>query len=456
MPQGVVHRRFAVAGRMLQNPQILASSHPRCVPALQLVISHAKTAIGKQVLAEAVVLKSARFSHQLIDDVPIVDGVLVAAYQPRQRLDVLPRVPNFHAISVELDIDFLADQAAVDRVGIAVNVNQAPRVHTHRRNSQAALLPLGRKRPEQGPFFGVPLMTRGVARGDNVLQKPHVLLAAGKVAAATQVQGLVHGRLEVSMRRLAVAVLVRLADVDPLARQAVVFQQTQVPRLKFAFGRQVVDRRGETIAAMPTRHAPQFPQRVLQAVGQGLERFRRAHRHRLPVRVGQHEVIDQVVERLTENRDSQRVHVGEVRSRQIPRVMHLLEHHRAGRAEQRSPLLDTPLERAAVARVQLPRMLALEPVEQRLRLQTRLRLQPGLSQRPQFRQRIPPGAIGAAPLLGAGKRSQRAILACRLLVHSSPPGCHRQPVLRIQIPKQLPYLSIRDHRKPPGGKELRI
>lgn len=41
-------------------------------------------------------------------------------------------------------------------------------------------------------------------------------------------------------------------------------------------------------------------------------------------------------------------------------------------------------------------------------------------------------------------------------VHPSPPGRHRQPLLGIQVPKQLPYLSIRDHRKPPVGEELRV
>lgn len=99
---------------------------------MQPVIRHPKAAVGEQVLAITVVLKGTRLAHQLIDDVPIVDRVLVAPHQPRQRVDLSSRVPDFHAIGMQPGLDFLADQAAVDRVGVAVNVDQASRVHAHR------------------------------------------------------------------------------------------------------------------------------------------------------------------------------------------------------------------------------------------------------------------------------------------------------------------------------------
>lgn len=109
----------------------------------------------------------------------------------------------------------------------------------------------------------MPFAPGRVAGGDHLLQKPQVFLAAGEVPAATQEQSLVHGRLEMSVGRFGVAVLVGLANVNPLARQAVVFQEPSIAALKLAFGRQVVDRRGEAVAAMPARHSPEFPQCVL-------------------------------------------------------------------------------------------------------------------------------------------------------------------------------------------------
>jgi hypothetical protein len=62
-----------------------------------------------------------------------------------------------------------------------------------------------------------------------------------------------------SMRRLAVAVLVRLANVDAFAGQAIMVQQTAIAGLKLALGRQVVDRRTVTIAGMAPGHAAKLP-----------------------------------------------------------------------------------------------------------------------------------------------------------------------------------------------------
>ncbi len=347
----------------------------------QPVVGQAKAAVGEQILAIAVVLKGARLPHQLIDEVTIVDRVLVAPHQPRQRIDLGSCVPDLHAVGIQPGFDFLANQAAVDRVGIAVHVDQAPRVHAHP-HPQTAILPLRREWPEDGQFLGVPLLPGRVARGDHRLEKSQVFLAAGEVPAATQVQGLVHRGLEVPMRRLAVAVLMRLADVDPLARQAIMLQEPLVAGLKFAFGRQVVDRRAQAVAAVPPGHSSQFPERVLEAVGQRLERLRDAQGHRLPVRVGEHEVIRQMLESLAEDRDSQGVHAGEIRGRQVTRVMHLAEHDGARQTGRGPPLPDATLKRAAVARDQLPGMLLLEPVEQRLGPQAGLRFQPGLGPLP--------------------------------------------------------------------------
>jgi hypothetical protein len=169
-----------------------------------------------------------------------------------------------------------------------------------------------------------------------------------------------------SVGRLAVAILMRLADVDPLAREAVMFQEPTIAGLKLAFGREVVDRRAQAVAAVPPWHSSEFPERVLEAVGQGLERLRSAERHRFPIRVREHEVIRQMLESLAEDGDSQGVHAGEIRGRQVTGVMHLAEHDRACRTGRGPPLLDATLERAAVALRQLPGTLALEPVEQRL------------------------------------------------------------------------------------------
>ena len=168
------------------------------------------------------------------------------------------------------------------------------------------------------------------------------------------------------MRRLGVAVLVRLSHIDALARQAVVRQQVAITGLELACRRQVVDRGAQTVAAMPRGHATQFPQRVLQAVGQSFERLRSAHRHRFPVRVGQHEVIDHVIEPLARDGDAECVHRREVGGGEITRLMDLPEHDGLARSMRRSPLPHATLEGATMRIEKLIRMRLLEPVEERL------------------------------------------------------------------------------------------
>ena len=100
------------------------------------------------------------------------------------------------------------------------------------------------------------------------------------------------------MRRFDIAVLVGLSGIDPLADQAVVRQQIAVSGLKFPRRRVVVHRGGQAVAPMPSRHTTECVQSVLQSIGECLERFGHADAHRLPVRVGENEMVNHVVEGL--------------------------------------------------------------------------------------------------------------------------------------------------------------
>jgi hypothetical protein len=352
---------------MLQNSQVLARGGFRRALLSQPVAGHAKAAVGEQVLAVAVVLEGAGLAHQLVDDVPVVDRVLVSPDQSRQRLDPRLGMPDLHAIGVQAGLDLVPNQSAVNRVDVAMDMDQASRVHAHG-DPLATVQPLRRQGGKRGELLRVPLSAAGVPRRHHLLNERLIILAAGEVAAAAEQKRLVEGRLEVPVRRLVVPVLVRLADVDPLARQAVMLQQAAVARLKLAWRGQVVDRRREAVAAMAPRSAAQLPEGVLQPIRQRLERLGEAQGHRLPVRPGQHEVVHQVLEGPSEERDLQRVHAGEVGGRQIAGEMHLAEHDLAWRAGGGSPLPHAPLEGASLAVSETFRQLLLEPVKERLGL----------------------------------------------------------------------------------------
>ena len=76
------------------------------------------------------------------------------------------------------------------------------------------------------------------------------------------------------------------------------------------------------------RHAPELPERVLQAGGQGRETLAaQDHLGVLPAGVDKREVIDQVVQGLPCNRHAQLVGIEEVGHALPPRLMGLAEDH---------------------------------------------------------------------------------------------------------------------------------
>jgi hypothetical protein len=147
------------------------------------------------------------------------------------------------------------------------------------------------------------------------VHKLRVRLPAGKIPAAAQHQRLVQRLLETPVPLFDVPVLVGMVRLDLLAAQTVMSQQRLITLAELLALRQVVHRRAQAIGPVPSRHTPQFPQGILQAFAQTLEALREADRQRLPIRVSQHEVINQMLERLPLDGHAQVIHVREVRRR---------------------------------------------------------------------------------------------------------------------------------------------
>jgi len=170
----------------------------------------------------------------------------------------------------------------------------------------------GRQLAEAGLFLSELVGSRGVPLVHQSAEELFVLFTAGEVAAPAQQERLIDGGLQVAVRRFDVAVLMRLAGIGPLRLDLVVVHQVAITRAKLAILGEVVHRCAEAVAAVPARHAAQLPQRFLESAAERLERLREADRDKLPIRVREREVIQQVVEWLAGDRDAQRVHVREV------------------------------------------------------------------------------------------------------------------------------------------------
>lgn len=184
LSQCVIHRRFVLAGGLLEDPQIRARAHRRRVFLAQPIVGQAETAVGEQVLAIPIVFESAGLADQSINDVPIVDRVLVTTHQTRQRVHLTARMPDLDAVRIEPGFHLLADQAAVDGIHVAMDADQAPWADTHF-HAQAAVQTLFRQRLQQRPLFLVPPTTRGVPFSHDVPQERQQLVMAGEVAAAS-------------------------------------------------------------------------------------------------------------------------------------------------------------------------------------------------------------------------------------------------------------------------------
>jgi hypothetical protein len=411
---------------------------------------------GEQILAIDVLGKGPGLADQRVDDVPVIDGVLARTRQPRHALDHDARMPHLHLLDADHHLHLPADQPAGDRVRVPQDLDRAARPYRNLRHPPTGFQPMGRKRTQHGHFFRQPLLPVRIPRGHEFLKEPLVLFPAGEVAAATQPQGLIHRLLEVPVRRFGVAVLVRLADVDPLSLQAVVRQEVLITLAKLPFFGEVVHCRRETVAAVPSRNSSQFPQRVLQALAQSLEGLRRAERNRLPVRVRQREVERQVGERLAGQRHFQAVHVREIGGRQVSRMMDLSEHHRLVRALESPPRTDPSLEGSTLTVGELPPVLLLQPMKQRDRLQGGILVQQFRDRRPDLLKRIRPRPpMPWSDLLGR-QFSCLPILPCRLFVHARHPCRKGQPFPRAQQAKQLSYLTVLDHRNLLIDRKLRL
>jgi hypothetical protein len=328
-------------------------------------------------------------------------------------------------------------------------VDRAAAIHPHA-PPLTRLQPPRRQRPQQRHFLRQPPAPVGVELPEQLPQERLVRRSAGEVPAATQQQRLLQRPLELAMTLLDVTVLVGTTRLDRLPLQAIVPQQSLV----------TVGERGppgpwrhggrQPIGAVQPRHSPQFPQGILQPVAEALVALGEADRPRLPVRVRQHEVVDQVIERRTLDRHVQVGAVGKIAGRQPAGVMHLGEEHLLGRPLHGPPLLDVPLQGAQLSIGEAARETPLQVGEQRFGLQTGVEGQLVSELGPDVGERVGPGtpvAIHAFDL--TGQLTQAAVLACRLGVDAGFGGRQLLGDAVTVEAEELAYLRIGDHRQPP-------
>jgi hypothetical protein len=450
-PQRLVHADLSLLRCQVEDRQVLLD-RAAAPPVLQDVVGHPEPAGGEHRVAVAVLLERPGLAHQPVDDVAVLDAVLPPAPEPRQGVDLAGAVPDVEGLGPDVNINSFADQTARQRVGVAADVDRAPRIDP-RLDPTGHLQPAHGQRRQDGRFLGEPLLAVGVPPGHELAEEGLVRAATREVAAPPQHEGLVDGLLEPVMALLDVAVLIGLAWLDRLAFESVVRQQGLVPPGEHLGLRVGVDRRGQAVGAVPSGNPSQLPQSVLQPFAEALEALGEADRACLPVRVGEHEVVDQVVERLAGDGDAESAHVGEVTLGEPPWLVGLCEEHLPGRPFVGAPLLDPPLQGPQLDVGEAAWMAALQVEEQGLGLEPRV--EPELIDEfgPDVLERVLPGPPGVRGLPLAGERVRVAVLACRLLVDPRLVRGGGQCVFGLDQLPQPPEQAIGDHPVAPASRE---
>jgi hypothetical protein len=447
-PQRLVDLALPLASRQQEDRQVLLD-RAAGPPILQRVISHPEPTGREHRAAVAVLLERPGLAHQPVDDVAVLDAMLPPAPESRQGIDPARPVPDLQGLGHDMNINPLADQTAGQRVGVAADVDRAPRVDP-RLDPPGHLQAARRQRRQHGHFLDKTLLSVGIAPGHELFEEQLIVASVGEIAAPPQHQGLVDGLLETVMTLLDVAILVGLPRLDRLGFEAVMGHQGLISPGEHFRLRIGVDRRGQAIGAVPPGNPSQFPQGVLQPFAEALEALGEADRAGLPVGIRQHEVVDQMVERLAGDGDAEIGHVGEVTLGEPARLVGLCEEHLLGRPFEGAPPLDPPLQATELDVGESARMAPSQVVEQGLGLKPRV--EPELLDQfgPDLLERVLPGPPGVRDTPPTGERVGVTVLACRLLVDAGLVGGLSQCVFGLDQLPQPPEQTIGDHPDAPA------
>ena len=313
--------------------------------------------------------------------------------QPFHLLHPFTRVPDLDRLRTDARLDPLPTQTRRHRVGVLLHPNRRPLADPHPL-TLPRLQPTRRQRTQPRLLLGKPLGAARVPPSHQGMHELLVLLPAGKVSAATQQQRLLQGFLETAMALLAITVLVTARRIGRLGRHPVMPQQGLVVGRVLLGVALLVDRQRHAVRAVPLGYTAQLPEGLLRPFAQAGEALRETDCHVFPVRVGQHEVVEQVRKRLPLDGHAQALHVGEVGRAQAARFVDLAEEHFLGRPVLGFPASHPPFQRPPLRLPILAGVVSLQPLQQGLGLERRCALQEFFQSRPDVAEGIDPGAPG--------------------------------------------------------------
>src|SRR5215213_2881713 len=279
----------------------------------------------------------------------VIDGRTPTSPQTLHLSHLLPGVVHLDPLRIQPNLHPLADQAGGHRVDILRRPQRREHADPHALPPEVVQT---RQRQIMHPLQLLAQLARttAIAAGQNLAEKGLVLGPRRKIPAPPQQQGLLDRALEAVMRLLDVAILVAPARGITIGLNPVMRQRSKVAVVEGAGSvTQLVSGRREVVRPMQLRRFAQLPDGRLEAANQSLEALRKADPPRFPIRVGQDEVVEKVVEALADEADPQLIHACEVALARLSRAMLLGEHHLSLRTLRGPPTTDPSLQRAQLA-----------------------------------------------------------------------------------------------------------
>jgi hypothetical protein len=119
--------------------------HTAGPPVFQEVVGHPEPAGREHRVAIEILLERPGLTDQPVDDVAIIDPMLASPPEPGQGVDLPGAVPDVEGLGPDVNIHLLADQSAGQRVGVAADMDRAPRIDS-RLEASGHLQSSGRQR----------------------------------------------------------------------------------------------------------------------------------------------------------------------------------------------------------------------------------------------------------------------------------------------------------------------
>jgi hypothetical protein len=126
-PQRLVDPALPLTRRQEEDRQVILDRAARPL-VVQDVVGDPEPAGREHRVAVTVLLERAGLADQPVDDVAVLDAMLAPAPESRQDVDLAGAVPDLQRLGHDMNIHKLSDETAGQRIGVAADVDRAPRV----------------------------------------------------------------------------------------------------------------------------------------------------------------------------------------------------------------------------------------------------------------------------------------------------------------------------------------